>query len=99
MSVLRVRSEAGVLVCSACSRDIVAPPSLIEERDDLLRKLEDARDELARTRNEIAQGPHFIADDRMRGRRALLDGRAALAGVAATAVGSIYAGLKGVIGQ
>ena len=48
-------TEAGVLVCSACSRDIVAPASLIEERDDLLRKLEDARDELARTRNEIAR--------------------------------------------
>jgi len=48
-------TEAGVLVCSARSRDIVAPASLIEERDDLLRKLEDARDELARTRNEIAR--------------------------------------------
>ena len=48
-------TQAGVLVCSACSRDIVAPPSLIEERDDLLRKLEGARDELARTRNEIAR--------------------------------------------
>ena len=38
-------TQAGVLVCSACSHDIVAPPSLIEERDDLLRKLEGARDE------------------------------------------------------
>ena len=46
-------TEAGVLVCSACSRDIVAPPSLISERDDLVRKLESARQELSRTREEI----------------------------------------------
>jgi hypothetical protein len=46
-------TESGVLVCSACSRDIVAPASLIAERDDLARKLESARDELSRTREEI----------------------------------------------
>ena len=46
-------TESGVLVCSACSRDIIAPASLIAERDDLGRKLESARDELSRTRKEI----------------------------------------------
>jgi len=46
-------TEAGVLVCRSCSRDIAAPPSLIAERDDLVRKLESAREELLRTREEI----------------------------------------------
>jgi hypothetical protein len=46
-------TEAGVLVCSACSRDIVAPPTIIAERDDLVRKLESAREELSKTREEI----------------------------------------------
>jgi hypothetical protein len=46
-------TEAGVLVCSACSRDIVAPASVIAERDDLVRKLASAREELLRTREEI----------------------------------------------
>jgi hypothetical protein len=46
-------TEAGVLVCTSCSRDIVAPPSLIAERDDLVRKLESAREELSRTQQEI----------------------------------------------
>ena len=45
--------EADVLVCSACSRDVAAPPPLIAERDDLVRKLKDAREELSRTREEI----------------------------------------------
>ena len=46
-------TEAGVLVCSACSRDIVTPASVIAERDDLVRKLASAREELLRTREEI----------------------------------------------
>jgi hypothetical protein len=48
-------TEEGVLVCSACARDIVVPPSLIAERDDLVRKLASARDELFRVREEITQ--------------------------------------------
>jgi hypothetical protein len=44
-----------VLVCSACARDIVIPPSLIAERDDLLRKRDAARDELARNRAELGR--------------------------------------------
>lgn len=48
-----LETEAGALVCSGCSRDIVAPPSLIAERDDLVRKLESAREQLARTQEEI----------------------------------------------
>jgi hypothetical protein len=46
-------TEDGVLVCSACSRDIAIPASLIAERDELARKLESARDELSRMREEI----------------------------------------------
>ena len=37
----------------ACSRDIVTPASVIAERDDLVRKLASAREELLRTREEI----------------------------------------------
>jgi len=46
-------TETGVLVCSACSRDIVAPASVIAERDELVRKLASAREELLRTKDEI----------------------------------------------
>jgi hypothetical protein len=31
----------------------MAPPTLIAERDDLVRKLESAREELSKTREEI----------------------------------------------
>jgi len=41
------------LVCSACSRDIAVPATLIAERDDLLRKRERLRDELRHARTEI----------------------------------------------
>lgn len=43
----------GALVCSACSRDIAAPATLIAERDDLLRKREELRDELRQARADI----------------------------------------------
>jgi len=42
------------LVCSSCARDIAIPPSLIAERDDLVRKRDEARDELARARAQVA---------------------------------------------
>jgi hypothetical protein len=42
------------LVCSACSRDIAVPSSLIAERDGLAQKLGSARDELSKMREEIA---------------------------------------------
>ena len=43
----------GALVCASCSRDIAVPATLIAERDDLLRKRDQLRDELARARDEV----------------------------------------------
>ena len=42
------------LVCSACSRDIAIPASLIAERDALLRKREIMHEELRKAEAEIA---------------------------------------------
>ncbi|WP_249128946.1 MULTISPECIES: hypothetical protein [Bradyrhizobium] len=42
-----------MLVCTSCSRDIAVPATLIAERDDLLRKRDELRDELKRARGEI----------------------------------------------
>ena len=41
------------LVCASCSRDIAVPATLIAERDNLLRKRDQLRDELARARGEV----------------------------------------------
>ena len=41
------------LVCATCSRDIAVPPTLIAERDELLRKRDLLLDELRRARSEI----------------------------------------------
>ncbi|OKO90457.1 hypothetical protein AC629_04575 [Bradyrhizobium sp. NAS80.1] len=41
------------LVCASCARDIAVPSTLIAERDDLLRKREDLREELRRARDEV----------------------------------------------
>ncbi|MEW6148862.1 MAG: hypothetical protein AB1745_12840 [Pseudomonadota bacterium] len=43
----------GALVCASCGRDIAAPATLVAERDDLLRKREELRDELKRARSEV----------------------------------------------
>jgi hypothetical protein len=43
----------GAIVCSACSRDIGIPATLIAERDDLLRKRELLIEELRQARGEI----------------------------------------------
>lgn len=43
----------GALVCSACGRDIAVPATLLAERDDLLRKREELRDELRLARDEV----------------------------------------------
>ncbi|MGY4290836.1 hypothetical protein ACVWXO_010102 [Bradyrhizobium sp. LM2.7] len=43
----------GALVCASCARDIAVPATLIAERDDLLRKRDELRDELKRARSEI----------------------------------------------
>lgn len=41
------------LVCASCARDVAVPATLIAERDDLLRKRDHLRDELARARDEV----------------------------------------------
>jgi hypothetical protein len=41
------------LVCSSCARDITIPPSLIDERDDLIRKRAAASEELANAKAEL----------------------------------------------
>lgn len=41
------------LVCASCARDVAVPATLIAERDDLLRKRDHLRDELARARGEV----------------------------------------------
>ena len=41
------------LVCASCARDIAVPATLIAERNDLLRKRDQLRAELARARDEV----------------------------------------------
>jgi hypothetical protein len=40
-------------VCASCLRDIAIPPTLIAERDELVRKRNLLLDELRRARNEL----------------------------------------------
>jgi hypothetical protein len=46
-------NPSNALVCGTCARDIAIPPSLIAERDDLLRKRDAAREELSRKKAEL----------------------------------------------
>ena len=46
-------STGTALVCASCARDIAVPATLIAERDNLLRKRDQLRDELARARGEV----------------------------------------------
>jgi hypothetical protein len=48
---LEIPAEA--IVCGNCSRDIAIPPSLIAERDNLLRKRDSVQEELQKTRDEL----------------------------------------------
>ncbi|WP_448033322.1 hypothetical protein [Bradyrhizobium liaoningense] len=41
------------MVCASCGLDIAVPATLVAERDDLLRKREELRDELRRARDEV----------------------------------------------
>jgi cell division protein FtsB len=43
-----------VLVCTACSRDIAIPASLVAERDELLRKRDMIAEEIRKAESEIA---------------------------------------------
>ncbi len=49
----QAESADHALVCASCARDIAVPATLIAERDDLLRKRDQLRDELTRARNEV----------------------------------------------
>jgi hypothetical protein len=49
----RSENAEGALVCAACSRDIAVPKTLIAERDELLRKRDQLREELRRARGEV----------------------------------------------
>jgi hypothetical protein len=46
-------NASAALVCIACARDIAVPVSLIEERDDLLRKRHAVREELLAAKREL----------------------------------------------
>jgi hypothetical protein len=43
------------LVCSSCARDIAIPASLIAERDELIRKRKQVREELASAKAELEE--------------------------------------------
>jgi hypothetical protein len=47
-------NASAALVCIACARDIAVPVSLIDERDDLLRKRHAVREELLAAKRELA---------------------------------------------
>lgn len=49
----RSESAEEALVCASCGLDIAVPATLVAERDDLLRKREELRDELRRARDEV----------------------------------------------
>jgi len=51
-------NPSNALVCGSCARDIAIPPSLIAERDDLLRKRDAAREELSRVKAELERLKH-----------------------------------------
>jgi hypothetical protein len=46
-------NASAALVCATCSRDIAIPVSLIEERDELVRKRDAAREELSKAKREL----------------------------------------------
>ena len=46
-------NAAHAIACNSCCRDITIPLSLIEERDDLLRKRDAVREELSRAKAEL----------------------------------------------
>jgi hypothetical protein len=48
-------NAAEALVCDGCARDIVVPKSLLDERDDLVRKRDTVREQLSAARAELEQ--------------------------------------------
>jgi hypothetical protein len=48
-------NASGALVCCSCSRDIAVPASLLNERDDLMRKRDVAREELSKAKRALEE--------------------------------------------
>jgi hypothetical protein len=48
-------NASAALVCASCSRDIAVPVSLIDERGDLLRKRDAAREELSKAKRALEE--------------------------------------------
>jgi len=48
-------NASGALVCASCSRDIAVPASLVNERDDLVRKRDAVRDELSKAKRALEE--------------------------------------------
>jgi hypothetical protein len=48
-------NASAALVCASCSRDIAVPVSLIDERDDLVRKRDAAREELSKAKRALEE--------------------------------------------
>ena len=46
-------NPAGVLVCGNCSRDIAVPGPLLEERDELVRRRDAMKEQLADAKREL----------------------------------------------
>jgi hypothetical protein len=46
-------NASAALVCMSCARDIAVPASLIDERDDLLRKRDAVREELVLAKRDL----------------------------------------------
>jgi hypothetical protein len=48
-------NASSALVCASCSRDIAVPGSLLAERDELVRKRDMLRQELAAASDELQE--------------------------------------------
>jgi hypothetical protein len=46
-------NASAAIVCATCSRDIAVPASLIDERNQLVRKRDAAREELSKAKREL----------------------------------------------
>jgi hypothetical protein len=51
-------NPSAAVVCGSCARDIAIPPSLVAERDDLLRKRDIVRRELSGIQAELERLKH-----------------------------------------
>jgi hypothetical protein len=49
------QNASAALVCASCSRDIAVPVSLIDEREDLVRKRDAVREELSKAKRALEE--------------------------------------------